>query len=625
MGNLISQLTGASTESDEQIVEFSYDSLDSYDKQELTKFIKEMSTKHINLPDDYLNKMKSLELNATELIPMTIELYNKMFKLFGEFKNTGTTTDIRTKKRVYFVKPQFAITDVKGSIVQTKPISVPEFLTLMQKPQFATCMNMTDITTTEYNESFNNTLTKKDMMGITKKILRDMTQYHITRFINAYNKILDNPSDKVNMLAIGKGSYVYKEAKKGPKNDINSFRQIISIPNVVSQFHRILALRLTNYLQQNNFIDTTIQKGGINGQKFSIFEQYYKLKNVIKDANKKKQSCAVLFLDISNAFGNLSLPQLYKILEFYSVSEKFITYLKQYYDNLEYYVDLAGTKTENFKWADGLIQGCAMSPLLFVLCINYVIKFLCKEYEETCGYELYDTKTKVTKKILFVAYMDDICITCKDTTSLNTVYNKIVELFSMLGLPLNKDKSGLMVVNMPSIHPTFETFKKLTTVKYLGEYISQDGTCTETYVQFLRTLSGKLLNLDNKKIENAKKIDFFTAFIAPWVNRKTMIMYDISKTKKLKIVSLIKPYLEKWNNTQDMQLFYNILPIISESKDEVIQAINFNDEDFDKELENDIDLSNYVLKVSPTPLLYNEIDDDTVIDLELEKYETITQ
>lgn len=622
MGNIIANLVNQSQE--EPKPEFNYDALDSYDKEALTKFIKDMKTRHINFPDNFQEQMKTLELNATELIPMTIELYNKMHEMFGEGKPVADPT--RPKKRMFFVKPQFSVENVKSSIIQKKTIAVPDFVTLMQKPAFTTCMNMTDITMTEYNESFNNTLTKKDMMGITKKMLRDMTYYHVTRFINAFNKILDD-KEKVKMLAIGKASYIYKAGKGGAKNDVNSFRQIISIPNVVSHFHRILALRLTNYLHQNGFVDTTIQKGGISGQKFSIFEQYYKLKNVIKDANKKSKSCAVLFLDISNAFGNLSLQQLYKVLEYYSVDSKFIAYLKQYYDNLEYFVDLSGNKTENFKWMDGLIQGCAMSPLLFVLCINYVLKFLCKEYEETCGYELYDTKTKTTKKILFVAYMDDICIITKDTDTLTTVYDKIVESFTMLGLPLNKDKSGLMTVNIPKekINARFETVAKLTNVKYLGEYISQDGSCTETYVQFLKMAVSKLAVLDNKKIENDKKLDIFTSVIAPWINRKTMIMYDIGKTKKMKIVALIKPYLEKWNNSADLQLFYNIIPIISESKDEIIKAIDFNDEGFDEELENDIDLSNYVLKVSPTTLLYNEIDDDTVIDLELEKYESIAQ
>jgi hypothetical protein len=223
--------------------------------------------------------------------------------------------------------------------------------------------------------------------------------------------------------------------------------------------------------------------------------------------------------------------------------------------------------------------------------------------------------------------MDDICIIAKDTDALNTVYDKIIEMFGMLGLPLNKDKSGLMTVNIAKdkINTKFETVAKLTTVKYLGEYICQDGSCSETYVQFLKLVVSKLAILDNKKMENDKKLDIFTSTIAPWINRKTMIMYDIGKTKKLKIVAIVKPYLEKWNNSDDMQLFYNIVPIINDSKDDIIKNIDFNDENFDEELENDIDLSNYVLKVSPTQLLYNEIDDDTVIDLELEKYENITQ
>ena len=277
-------------------------------------FIKEMQTKNLNFPEDYLTKMQKLELDSTGVIPMALEFYKKMFELFGEYKKPVDNTERRTKKKIFFVKPQFSVGDVQSSVVQKTIIPITPFVQLMPKPGFDTCMKMTDITMEEYLESFNATLTKKDMMGITKKMLRDMPEYHRTRFINGFNKVLDDVK-KGGMLAIGKASYVYKAGKNGPKNDINSFRQIISIPNVVSQFHRILALRLTNYLQQNKFVDTTIQKVGISGQKYAIFEQYYKLRNVIKDANKKKKTCAVLFLDISNAFGNLSLQQLYKVLE----------------------------------------------------------------------------------------------------------------------------------------------------------------------------------------------------------------------------------------------------------------------------------------------------------------------
>ena len=622
MGNVIAYLANNSNAINEQVEEnpFTFDMLDAYSKSELVNYIKLIKSKQINMSDEFLNKMATVELNCTELLPMAIELYKKSIELLGEHKNIAKKGP--SKKKLFFVRPKFTVESVNETLTKTKMIPTTEFITLMLKPAFITCMNMTDITLDEYNESFNNTLTKKDMMGITKRLLRDMPVYHKTRFINTFNKLLDN-NDKVSKIAVAKGSYVYKQAKSGPKDDISSFRMVQSTPNIVSVFHRILALRLNNYLLANKFMDTTIQKAGTSGTKNPIFEQFYKLKNVIKDAHKKKKSCAVLFLDISNAFGNLSLQQLYKILEFYSVSDKFIQYLKEYYSNLTYYVDLVGTKTEEFKWVDGLIQGCPLSPLLFVLAINYILTFLCKEHLQTCGYQLNDNTN-----ILFTAYMDDICLICRDTDTLNTVFSTLVKLFTMIGLPLNKDKCGLMTVNITkeTVNPAFESFTKLTIVKYLGEYIQNDGSSTETYIQFLRNITAKLIVLDKKNVTNEVKFGIFTSMIVPFVNRKLLMMYDIGKVKKLKIMSIIKPYVEKWGTTeeiQNVQLFVDVSTIINESEDDIIKAFDFNEENFDSELEADIDMSNYVLKNANVQLLYNQIDDDFEIDEELNKLEDI--
>lgn len=619
MGNIVKTLAGISNE--EPVVAFDYSSMDKYDKVDLTNFIKTLESKNINLPDDLNEAFKSLELETTKLLPMSIELYKKMFELFGEYKHDKSTKK-HTQKRMYFVKPQFSVGDVKATVVNRKDVVTPEFINLMPKYATTTDMKMGDITLEEYNESFNNTLTKKDMMGITKKILRDIPTYHKTRFINAFNKILDGTMD-VNEHAVGKGTFIYKVAKGGEKKDINSYRQIISIPNVVSQLHRILTIRLTNYMHANKIIDTTIQKGGISGQKFSIFEQYYKLKNVLRDANKKKKQCNILFLDISNAFGSVNLNQLYKVLDHYGVSEKFTTYLKKYYDNLEYYVDLNGTKTENYKWKDmGLIQGSALSPLLFVLCINYILEYLTKTLLTECGYELTD---KV--KIMFVAYMDDICLITNNQESLKKLYNEIVKLFSMFGLDLNRDKTVLMTVNLDKkdINDAFKDIKLVSTTKYLGEYLASDGTSAESYVSFLRTLSGKLHYLQNRKISNEEKINFFTSILTPWINRKTMIMYDLTKTQKLKIVSIIKPHLDEWKNSQSIDLFYNILPILKDSEDDIIKNVEFNNETFDEEIENDIDLTNYVMKNANITLLYNEMNDDTALELEIQHFESLTK
>lgn len=605
-------------ESDRSFDPVDFTKLDGYTKEQLSDHIKLLKPKNLNIPDDFTDKMRDIEIENSNLISMSIELYQKLLNVFGEYKYTVDTTKSKFKKKAFFVKPKFDTETVKKSIgTPIQDISSPLDTSIFQLPPSLVSMKNTDITITEFTESFGTIITKKDMIGISKKMLRDAPNYMKIRFINVCNQILDDLS-KVDKISLGKASYVYKAAKHGPTNDINSFRQIVSIPNVVNQFHRILSLRLNNYMQMNKYIDTSIQKGGVSGQKFAIFEQFYKIKNVLKHANKNKKSCAVLFLDLSNAFGNLNLENLYKILGAYGVDKNFIQYIKEFYNKFEYYVDTANIKTDTFKWKEGLIQGCSLSPLLFITALNYILSYIDKEYKATYGYDLGVTK------ILLTAFVDDICVICKDVASTEIVYKKLSELLKTLGLPINKAKCALMVVNDNTVVTGELTqIQKVNVFKYLGEYVSSDGTCTESYIQFLRGISRKLKMIDVKACPVQDKLKFFEAFVVPWIQRKTMAMYDLSMNNRLKIVSIIKPYIEKWGSSGAVNIFSNVTSILNESKDNIISCVTFEDSDFDEELEQNIEVANYVLKDTNIKIEYGQIDDEFQLDAELAEYDEL--
>ena len=588
-----------------------YDFLKDYTKEQLIEYVKGFVVKNLNLPSDATERMKNIELENTTLIPMCIELYQKLLLELGEYKPPA---DKKTsKKKMFFVRPKFDVSEVNKALEVSVKRDVKPFdekLMAMQVPK--TVMKMTDITIEEFSDSFNNTLTKKDMLGISKGLLRDMPHYLKVRFVNTFNKILADVT-LVNKHSFGKGSYIYKAGKKGPRENVSSFRMVLSIPNAVNQFHRILALRLNDYLIVNKYMDTTIQKGGVSGQSFAIFEQFYKIKNVLKHANKNKKSCCMMFLDITNAYGSLHLPTLQKVLSLYSVDKKFNDYVKQFYENFQYYVTVSQQKTDTFKWEDGLIQGCSLSALLFVLALNYVLTYMDKEYKNTHGYALNDTTN-----ILFTAYMDDICIICKDVASMEIVYKKLIELLSTLGLFRNLDKCAVMVVNDTNKFTPESELSKLTpvtTFKYLGETISSDGSVTESYKQFLKMITRKLISIDRKTCSNQDKLDIFTTCVSPWILRRTMAMYDIDKNTRLKIVSLIKPYLEKWDHQGDINLFSNVSTIVNTSTDEIIKTVEFNEDEFDTDLADDIDVANYVLKDAHLHISYSEIDGDFKLDL----------
>ena len=404
-----------------------------------------------------------------------------------------------------------------------------------------------------------------------------MPNYLKIRFVNSYNKVYQGEIS-ADSISIGKASYIYKDAKKGPKDEIKSFRQIITIPTVVNHFHRIWSLRLSDYLFKNNYINTTIQKGAISGQKMAILQQIYKLKNTVKHANMNKKKVAILFLDLTNAFGTLNREIMCDILKKYHIDDKFIEYIKSYYDSFEYYAKTQDWDIDSIEWGDGLIQGCPLSPILFVLSINYVLKYLDDKYNKTMGYEVTESL-----KILFAAFIDDICIVCKDTQSLTEMFNKLESLFQIMGLKFNLDKSAIMLVNHTEEEEkdyNLRNMKKVKTFKYLGEYISVDGTCTVSYAQFMKELVSKMNRLDSQNITNEKKLETFNKCLLPFIQRRLTMMYDLSNTSKLKVLVIIREYLDKWGGKIEVQLFSTISKLLEGVDDEIIVGIEVND-DFD--------------------------------------------
>src|SRR5690606_9448867 len=170
--------------------------------------------KKINFPDDFKGLLQEIELNSTDLLMMSIELYEKIVILVGEYqvpllempRQLSTGKFIKT----FYVRPKFDIGDViksVGSIMPNIASTLDNHLITINPPNYP--MKMTDITLEEYDESFNVISFNKDMIGISKKILRDIPIYLRLRFINIFNKILENPM-LIGSSSIARGIYAYK-------------------------------------------------------------------------------------------------------------------------------------------------------------------------------------------------------------------------------------------------------------------------------------------------------------------------------------------------------------------------------------------------------------------------------
>lgn len=368
-------------------------------------------------------------------------------------------------------------------------------------------------------------------------------------------------------------------------------------------------MRLSNYLSKNKYIDTTIQKGGISGMTQPMLQQVYKIKTIIKKAVRTRQSMVILFLDISNAFGNLSLPVLYQIMEKYHINTQFISYLKSFYSSFEYYVQSKEWTTEMFKWDNGLVQGCPMSPLLFVLALNYVLVHVNNLYKDRCGYVI-----NPGNKILLLAYMDDICLICRNRETLVEVYQQLETELKLLNLPINQSKSTIMFINEQDLEENkiLPDFTRVDTSKYLGEIISNTGDNNSAYAELLKTLGRRLSGIDKRTLKNADKIAVFDQYLLPYLHRRFTMMYDMTSKQKIYVANLVNRYMTLWERTDPVQLFNDSKNGIVNSDDGVIN--NMTIEDTDDGLEKDIDLSAYVFTSHDISINYDTIKEDANLD-----------
>lgn len=535
------------------------------DKVFSTKF------KSVNITNDFAQLTSKIELTETEPLKMCLELYNKIL----ENMNNNINSKTRRRFRQGFVKPKFGIESVIDKSNKIKTAQNERTLgdlTLYPIPKIITSLNKSNITLQEYNDSFDRELlNKKDMFGISKKCLAKLADYIKLRIINIFNDIYSNPASLVSQISIGRACYIYKVAKKGPLDNIDSFRRILVIPNIVSQFHRILNSRLDTFMRHNMIIDTNIQKGGISGIKYGMIQQIYKIKHIISCANTMNKSCAVMFVDITDAYGSLSLNRLYQILETYSINKKFIDYVREYYSHLKYFY---GDNKRIIDWEGGLIQGCSLSALLFITALNHVLTYINNTMGATHGFS--GTKSP----IMMLAYIDDIAIVCENSDKLKTTYLKLKELLATIGLSINMSKCAKMTINCEM--KDIDNIPETKIYKYLGENISSDGTPSESYLAFIRSLTAYLIKLNvTKRIDNVERMKQFKTLILPFIKRKLVILYDISIKQRASIMHIIKYYVNRWNDdNEDIEVLVNIYEIIDTMDDTYIKN-NFNADDYE--------------------------------------------
>ena len=132
------------------------------------------------------------------------------------------------------------------------------------------------------------------------------------------------------------------------------------------------------FLLKNEYIDTSIQKAGVPG--FSgCLEHNTVITELIREAKEDKGNLATVWLDLANAYGSVPHRLIERAMTQYHIPDNIQDIIRRYYNNIKVRFTIRSFTTKFQHLDKGIVTGCTVSVILFVMAINLKIKFAEKE------------------------------------------------------------------------------------------------------------------------------------------------------------------------------------------------------------------------------------------------------
>ena len=165
------------------------------------------------------------------------------------------------------------------------------------------------------------------------------------------------------------GCFVPKEKDS---STVKQFRTI-SLLNVEGKiFFSVFGKRMAAYMTNNDYVDTSIQKGGIPG--FSGCAEHTSVISQLREAKEQKGDLTCVWLVLANAYRSVPHELIKTAISHYHIPAHVVNITNSYFRDIKLQFTFQDITT---KWQDlerGIVTGCTISPILFVMWMNLIIK-----------------------------------------------------------------------------------------------------------------------------------------------------------------------------------------------------------------------------------------------------------
>ncbi len=317
-----------------------------------------------------------------------------------------------------------------------------------------------------------------------------------------------------------KEGYIVKLPKKGDLSQCKNYRGImlLSIPGKV--FNRIILDRI------KSAVDELLRdhQAGFRKER-SCTDQIATLRIIIEQSVEWNSPLYINFIDFEKAFDSIDRESLWQLMKHYGIPDKYIRLIKNTYTGMQCQVLHGGGASPKFEVRTGVRQGCLLSPFLFLIAIDWIMR-------KTTEGKRNGIQWTIVDQLDDLDFADDLALLSHTCTQMQEKTSILEEEADKVGLHINVGKTKLLKINSTSsnnIKLKSGEIEEVSSFTYLGSIVDTVGG-TE---QDIKTRIGKARTAFNllKKVWKSREITTTTKIRIFNSNVKSVLLYGAETWK----------------------------------------------------------------------------------------------
>jgi hypothetical protein len=279
--------------------------------------------------------------------------------------------------------------------------------------------------------------------------------------------------------------------KKGDRKVCDNTRGIslLSVPGKV--FTRVILNRM------NEKVDELLRENQCGFRKGrGCSDQIFFLRQLIEKKIEFNEETVLCFIDFAQAYDSIWRKAAWKVTKQYGIHKKIIRMIESIYSTVSSCIRIEGEETDFFEIKTGFRQGCILSPILFNMVLDYIMRRL--ERKNGLG------QSSIPMNTEDVEYADDTTLIAESLIRILELTEALSEESEKLGLKINTKKTKIMKITKrkeeeKNVKMRGMEIEIVNSFTFLGSDLKSEGG-SENEIKRRLAMAGAVFNRLQEKI-----------------------------------------------------------------------------------------------------------------------------